>query len=95
MKNIARAVAVAALLCTSPAVAGETVTGWIIQVDPITDSITLDDGQAFLVSEDIGLDSLREGVRVTITYEVTPSGKTVTAIAPASQPVGTNGGGNV
>lgn len=95
MKNIVRVAVLATLLFASPALAGETVTGWITHVDPITDSITLDDGQAFQVSEDIGLDALREGVRVTITYEITRSGKTVIGIALASPPSAMKDGGNV
>jgi len=77
------------------AAAQETATGWIAHIDRDKDSVVMDDGRAFSVSPDIGVDALREGVRVRITFKRTPDGRKIIAVSPAAASLPAKKGGNV
>ena len=65
---------------TTPAWSAEA-TGWIASVDFESDTVTLDDGQSFLLPDDIGGTVFTEGARVTITYRPDPRGKLIQCVA--------------
>lgn len=95
VKKLCAAVAFAVVAGIMPAAAQEKVTGWIALVDRDKDTVIMDDGRLFKVSPDIGVDALKAGVRVTITYKDTPSGRTITAVLPAAPPGRAKHRGNV
>ncbi len=68
MNKLIASLAVLALM-TSAAMAA-TVSGIVKQVDPKTDSITLEDGKTFTLGEAVEGDSLKPGQRITVTYDV-------------------------
>lgn len=95
VRELCAAVAFAVVAGIMPAAAQEKVTGWIALVDRDMDTVVMDDGRLFKVSPDIGVDSLKAGVRVTITYKDTPSGRTITGILPAETHSSAKHRGNV
>jgi hypothetical protein len=77
--------AVAALFVAAswaPVLAAEVI-GAIVSVDFIGGTVTLDNGQTFLLTETVDPVMLDLGQQVTITYELTTEGlNAVTEIAP-------------
>jgi hypothetical protein len=68
MNKLIASLAVLALM-TGVAVAA-TDSGIVKQVDPKTDSITLEDGKTFTWGEAVEGDSLKPGQRISVTYDV-------------------------
>jgi len=79
----------AALFSAGPAQARECVTGWIAHVDRQNDTITLGSGEILLVSADINLEDLSEGIQVKLLVMRTSEGIKAVDIAPAVPPAGT------
>jgi hypothetical protein len=95
LKILCAAVATAAAIGISPAAAQNTFTGWITHVDRDKAAVVMDDGRAFLVSPDIGVDALIEGVRVKVTFKSTPHGRKIIGISPAAAPASKKKHGSV
>lgn len=85
MKRLMVAASAAALFVASSftALAAE-VTGAITAVDPATGTVTLDDGNIYLLPADFDVASLQAGTMVTITYEEIDGQLTITGVEQAS-----------
>ena len=75
------AAAVASLAFIGAAYAA-TVEGVVQSVDPATRTITLQDGKTFVVPEEVAVDKLAVGAKITVTVDDTTGA--VTAIDAAS-----------
>lgn len=88
MRRLMVTAAAAALLVASSsflAIAAEA-TGAIASLDASVGTVTLDNGQTFMLPGSIDAASLQIGDRVSVTYEEGPDGNiTATTIAPAEQ----------
>jgi Cu/Ag efflux protein CusF len=82
MKRLMVAAAGAMLLAASsmPAFA-DVVTGAIKSVDLATHSVTLDDGNIYVLPADFDVSVLTVGLAVTFTYEEVDGKRTVSAVS--------------
>jgi Cu/Ag efflux protein CusF len=85
MNKLMIAASAAALFVASSlsALAAE-VTGAITAVDPAAGTVTLDDGNTYLLPADFDVASLTAGAMVTITYEEVDGQMQITAVESAS-----------
>jgi Cu/Ag efflux protein CusF len=85
MNKLMIATSAAALLAVSSfsALAAE-VTGAITAVDPAAGTVTLDDGNTYVLPADFDIASLQAGAMVKITYEDQNGQLTITAVEQAS-----------
>jgi Cu/Ag efflux protein CusF len=85
MNRLMLAASAAALLAVSsfPALAAEA-TGAITAVDPAAGTVTLDDGNIYVLPANFDLAMLPAGARVKITYEEVDGKLTITAVEQAS-----------
>jgi len=85
MNRLMIAVSAAALLVVSSlsALAAE-VTGSIMAVDPAAGTVTLDDGNTYLLPADFDVAALTAGAMVTITYEEVDGQMQITEVEQAS-----------
>jgi hypothetical protein len=85
MTRLMIAASAAALLVASSlsALAAE-VTGSIMAVDPAAGTVTLDDGNTYLLPADFDVAALTAGAMVTITYEEVDGQMQITAVEAAS-----------
>lgn len=82
MNKLMVAVGAATLLAASSfAALAANVTGSITAVDPATHSVTLDDGNTYVLPADFDVASLAVGLAVTFTYEDVGGTRTVSAVA--------------
>lgn len=70
---------VAALGLSSPAWAAE-VSGQVVSIDEEAQTITLDNGMIFKVSDELNIDGLTPGATVKVTYESSDSGNVATGV---------------
>ena len=82
MNKLMIAAGAAALLAASSlsAFAAE-VTGAVTAVDPATLSVTLDDGNTYVLPADFDVAALTAGLQVTFTYEDIDGTRTVSAVS--------------
>ena len=52
-------------------------------VDPATRTLTLEDGNSFVLGDAVAIDSLQPGSDVTVSYEEKDGQKTATEVKPA------------
>jgi hypothetical protein len=85
MNRLMIAASAAALLAVSSfsALAAE-VTGAITAVDPAAGTVTLDNGNTYVLPADFDIASLQAGAMVKITYEEANGQFTITAVEQAS-----------
>ena len=85
MNRLMIAASAAALFVASSlsALAAE-VTGAITAVDPAAGTVTLDDGNTYLLPADFDIAALTAGAMVTITYEEVDGQMQITAVEQAS-----------
>jgi hypothetical protein len=85
MNRLMIAASAAALLAVSSfaALAAE-VTGAITAVDPAAGTVTLDDGNTYVLPADFDIASLQAGAMVKITYEEVDGKLAITAVEQAS-----------
>lgn len=85
MNRLMIAASAAALLAVSsfPVLAAE-VTGAITAVDPAAGTVTLDNGNTYVLPVDFDIASLQAGAMVKITYEESNGQLTITAVEQAS-----------
>jgi hypothetical protein len=85
MNRLMIAASAAALLVASSlsALAAE-VTGSIMAVDPAAGTVTLDDGNTYLLPADFDIAALTAGAMVTITYEEVDGQMQITEVEQAS-----------
>lgn len=81
-KLIVAAAGAAALVAASSlsAFAAE-VTGAITAVDPTTNSVTLDDGNVYLLPAEFDVAAFQAGTNVTFTYEDVDGKRTVSLVS--------------
>lgn len=73
------------LLVSSMAALAEEANGSIASIDPVAGTVTLADGQTYMLPQDFDTASLQVGQEVTITYEQDDSGgMQATEVAPSS-----------
>jgi uncharacterized protein YlzI (FlbEa/FlbD family) len=58
------------MLSTATFAASATTTGTIEKVDTKSDSITLDNGKVYILSEGVEAESMRIGMKVLVTYRM-------------------------
>lgn len=82
MNKLTIAAGAAAFLAVSSfsAFAAE-VTGAVTAVDPATHSVTLDDGNIYVLPPDFDVATLTVGLAVSFTYEDVDGTRTVSAVA--------------
>lgn len=85
MNKLMIAASAAALFAVSSfsALAAE-ITGSITAVDPAAGTVTLDDGNVYVLPADFDLASLQAGAMVKVTYEEQNGQRTITAVEQAS-----------
>ena len=85
-KLMVTAGAAAFLLASSLAAIAEEATGAIASLDTSARTVTLDNGQTFMLPSEIDGSSLQIGQRVTVSYEEGANGSVIaTAVSPAEQ----------
>ena len=82
MKRLAIAVYTTVLLAAAslPALAA-VVTGSIESVDVAAHSVTLDDGNTYVLPEDFDVSALTVGLHITFTYDEVDGKRTVSAVS--------------
>ena len=87
MRRLLVATSAAALLAASSFAAyAEDASGAVQSIDTTAGTVTLADGQVYVLPADFDAASIAVGDEVTITYEAGADGQmTATTVAPASQ----------
>jgi len=67
-KTLVSLAAVAAMALSGAAFAGES-SGKIKMIDPATNTLILEDGTTYQVSEKVAIDRLKPGQEVTVSFE--------------------------
>ena len=69
MKRSLSVITAVALLGLSAGASADEATGRIQAMDVQTRTILLDDGQAYVLSEDVAIESLQPGTEIKVSYE--------------------------
>jgi hypothetical protein len=85
MSKFYASMALLLLLAVGRGAGAAEAIGWITHLDQESDRFILDDGRIFDVSEDISFASLRDGVRVRISYDTFGGGRVANDIVLAPQ----------
>ena len=83
MRKTLAVLSVLSILGTAGAALAEEAMGKIQAVDPATHTLTLEDGNSFILGEAVAIDSLQPGSDVTVSYEEKDGQKTATEVKPA------------
>ncbi len=83
MRKTLAVLSVLSILGTAGAALAEEAMGKIQAVDPATRTLTLEDGNSFILGEAVAIDSLQPGSDVTVSYEEKDGQKTATQVTPA------------
>ena len=83
MRKTLAVLSVLSILGTAGAALAEEAMGKIQAVDPATRTLTLEDGNSFVLGEAVAIDSLQPGSDVTVSYEEKDGQKTATQVTPA------------
>jgi Protein of unknown function (DUF1344) len=83
MRKTLAVLSVLSILGTAGAALAEEAMGKIQAVDPATRTLTLEDGNSFILGEAVAIDSLQPGSDVTVSYEEKDGQKTATEVKPA------------
>lgn len=85
MSKLFASMALLALLAVGRGAGAAEATGWITLLDREADQIVLDDGRIFAVSEEINFSSLKDGVKVRISYDAVDGDRIATEILLAPE----------
>jgi len=83
MRKTLAVLSVLSILGTAGAALAEEAMGKIQAVDPATRTLTLEDGNSFVLGDAVAIDSLQPGSDVTVSYEEKDGQKTATDVKPA------------
>jgi hypothetical protein len=83
MRKTLAVLSVLSILGSAGAALAEEAMGKIQAVDPATRTLTLEDGNSFVLGEAVAIDSLQPGSDVTVSYEEKDGQKTATQVTPA------------
>lgn len=83
MRKTLAVLSVLSILGTAGAALAEEAMGKIQAVDPATRTLTLEDGNSFILGEAVAIESLQPGSDVTVSYEEKDGQKTATQVTPA------------
>jgi hypothetical protein len=83
MRKTLAVLSVLSILGSAGAALAEEAMGKIQAVDPATRTLTLEDGNSFVLGEAVAIDSLQPGSDVTVSYEEKDGQKTATEVKPA------------
>lgn len=83
MRKTLAVLSVLSILGSAGAALAEEAMGKIQAVDPATRTLTLEDGNSFILGEAVAIDSLQPGSDVTVSYEEKDGQKTATQVMPA------------
>ncbi|MGH6803368.1 MAG: DUF1344 domain-containing protein [Methyloceanibacter sp.] len=83
MRKTLAVLSVLSILGSAGAALAEEAMGKIQAVDPATRTLTLEDGNSFILGEAVAIDSLQPGSDVTVSYEEKDGQKTATEVKPA------------
>jgi Cu/Ag efflux protein CusF len=83
MRKTLAVLSVLSILGTAGAALAEEAMGKIQAVDPATRTLTLEDGNSFVLGDAVAIDSLQPGSDVTVSYEEKDGQKTATEVKPA------------
>ena len=84
MKRTLAVITGVALLGLSAAASADEATGRIEAMDVQTRTILLDDGNAYIVSERVAIESLQPGTEIKVSYEEEGGQKVVKEISAAN-----------
>ncbi len=84
MRKLMLAASAAALLSTMSLAYAADASGTITAVDPSSGSVTLDDGNTYMLPASVAAADLKVGEKVTITYDQNGDKMEATAVTPAS-----------
>lgn len=84
MRKLVGAVSALALFASAGlAVAAEEVTGTVLEIDEMAQTITLEDGATYTAAEGVILEGLEPGEEVTVSFEEEDGENVATSIRPA------------
>ncbi len=83
MRKTLAVLSVLSILGSAGAALAEEAMGKIQAVDPATRTLTLEDGNSFVLGEAVAIDSLQPGSDVTVSFEEKDGQKTATEVKPA------------
>ncbi len=83
MRKTLAVLSVLSILGSAGAALAEEAMGKIQAVDPATRTLTLEDGNSFILGEAVAIDSLQPGSDVTVSFEEKDGQKTATEVKPA------------
>ena len=83
MRKTLAVLSVLSILGTAGAALAEEAMGKIQAVDPATRTLTLEDGNSFVLGDAVAINSLQPGSDVTVSYEEKDGQKTATEVKPA------------
>ena len=84
MKRLVMAVGAAAFFATMSLALAADATGTITDVDAAGGSLSLDDGNTYILGPSVKAATLKVGEKVTITFDNAGGQLTATAVKPAS-----------
>jgi Cu/Ag efflux protein CusF len=82
MRKVLGVVTAIAMLGLAGAASADEASGKIQSVDPGSRTITLDDGNAYIVSEGVAIDSLQPGSEVTVSFEEQNGQRVASGVTP-------------
>jgi hypothetical protein len=83
MRKTLAVLSVLSILGTAGVALAEEAMGKVQAVDPATRTLTLEDGNSFILGEAVAIDTLQPGTDVTVSYEEKDGQKTATQVTPA------------
>ncbi len=84
MKRSLSVITAVAMLGLSGVASADEATGRIEAMDVQTRTILLDDGQAYVLSEDVAIESLQPGTEIKVSYEEESGQKVVKEVTAAN-----------
>ncbi len=81
-KTLLSVLAAAAFAVGVGAASADEISGRILEIDAVAQTITLENGMKFTVSEDINLETVAPGQEVRVTFEKGDAGNLATQIGP-------------
>jgi Cu/Ag efflux protein CusF len=78
--SLISAIAAAAIALSATCAAAEEISGRVLEIDREAQTLTLDNGATFTISEEVSLEGLTAGQEVTVTFEQRDADKVATEI---------------
>jgi Cu/Ag efflux protein CusF len=82
MREVIGAVTAIAMLGFASAASADEASGKIEAMDPGSRTIVLDDGNIYIVSEEVAVEGLQPGTEVTVSFEEQDGQRTATGVTP-------------